>query len=197
MRRMIRGDLRRILRKPGFYVFAVILCFMCLYWTTDTEPSENIDLIYSFVNYGGILMISLPVLLSVYGDELHSGTMQGVIGRGLSRTRLILGKLIDCAVLSALLFFLLYLTIRFKNFFNGYSPYFQTVRYACRISGPGMGKTAYHPWDMRIFHPDMLEHGARDDCGYNTHIYFRARPVRVSGGGSPAFSGCVLLRTHR
>ena len=115
MRRMIHGDLRRIFRKPGYHIFAAILYVWFLFWTIDAEPSENIKNIHDFVNYIGILLISLPVLLSVYGDELHSGTMQGVIGRGLSRGRLTLGKFIDCACLSTPMFFGLYLMIYFKN----------------------------------------------------------------------------------
>ncbi len=61
-------------------------------------------------------MISIPVLLSVYGDELRSGTMQCAIGRGLSRTGIVVGKLIECALLSACSFACLFLFSWFKNF---------------------------------------------------------------------------------
>ena len=62
--------------------------------------------------------VLLPVFTCVYGDELRSGTMIPAIGRGLSRTRVILAKFLDTLILSLAfcLFFLLLDQITFDRF---------------------------------------------------------------------------------
>ena len=115
MRRLIRADLRRIFRKKSYYIFASLMCLFIFFWTFSEEPSEQVGYLHENLNSMCLLFISLPLILSVYGDELRSGTMQGAIGRGLSRTKLIRGKMTDCAVLAIPLFATWYLTAALKN----------------------------------------------------------------------------------
>ncbi len=120
MRRLIRADLRRILSKPGFYICPVILFALFIYGLF-TDPIEydsyyaSLDLQLSYVYPFFVL---LPVFTCVYGDELRSGTMIPAIGRGLSRTKVILAKFIDTLILSLAfcLFFLLMDQITFDRF---------------------------------------------------------------------------------
>lgn len=106
--------------KPGFYICPVILFALFLYGLFR-EPVEydsyyaSLDLQLSYVYPFFVL---LPVFTCVYGDELKSGTMIPAIGRGLSRTRVILAKFIDTAILSLAfcLFFLLTDQITFDRF---------------------------------------------------------------------------------
>ena len=120
MRRLIRADLRRILAKPGFYICPVILFALFLYGLFR-EPvdydsyyaSLDIQLFYLYPFF-----VLLPVFTCVYGDELRSGTMIPAIGRGLSRTKVILAKFLDTLILSLgfYLFFLLTDQITFDRF---------------------------------------------------------------------------------
>ncbi len=120
MRRLIRADLRRILAKPGFYICPVILLALFVYGlfadTVDYDSyyaSLDIQLSYIYP-----FLVLLPVFTCVYGDELRSGTMIPAIGRGLSRTKIILAKFLDTLILSLgfYLFFLLMDQITFDRF---------------------------------------------------------------------------------
>lgn len=120
MRRLIRADLRRILAKPSFYVCPVILFALFLYGLFR-EPVDY-DSYYASLdiqlNFLYPLFILIPVFNCVYGDELRSGTMITAIGRGLSRSSVILAKFIDTLILSLTfcLFFLLMDQITFDRF---------------------------------------------------------------------------------
>ena len=120
MRRLIRADLRRILAKPGFYVCPLILFALFVYGLFG-DPVDY-DTYYSSLDiqlsYIYPFLVLLPVFTCVYGDELRSGTMITAIGRGLSRTRVILAKFIDTLVLSLafMMFFLLMDQITFDRF---------------------------------------------------------------------------------
>lgn len=120
MRRLIRADLRRILAKPGFYVCPVILLAFFVYGLF-ADPVDydsyyaSLDLQLSFIYP---FLVLLPVFTCVYGDELRSGTMIPAIGRGLSRTKIILAKFLDTLILSLgfYLFFVLTDQITFDRF---------------------------------------------------------------------------------
>lgn len=120
MRRLIRADLRRILAKPGFYVCPLIV-FALFVHGLFSDPVEydayyaSLDIQLSYIYP---LLALLPIFISVYGDELRSGTMITAIGRGLSRSKVILAKFIDTVTLSLVfcLFFLLLDQITFDRF---------------------------------------------------------------------------------
>lgn len=106
--------------KPGFYVCPVIL-FALFVYGLFMEPVEY-DSYYSSLDlqltYVYPFFALLPVFTCVYGDELRSGTMIPAIGRGLSRTKVILAKFLDTLILSLglCLFFLLMDQITFDYF---------------------------------------------------------------------------------
>ena len=106
MRKLIRADLRRILSKPGFYICPLIV-FLLFIYSLVSSPVEY-DSYYAALDivlpYIYSFLIVLPVFTTVYGDELKSGAMITAIGRGLSRTRVIIAKFVDTAVLSFLFF---------------------------------------------------------------------------------------------
>ena len=117
MRSLIKGDLRRILAKPGFYICPAIVFALFLYGLF-TEPvdydsysaSLDIQLFYLYPFF-----VLIPVFTCVYADELRSGTMIFAIGRGLSRKKVILAKFIDTLLLS-LVFYLLFLLMDLITF---------------------------------------------------------------------------------
>ena len=57
----------------------------------------------------------VPVYLTGYGDEIRTGSMQCVIGRGMSRRKVVISKLIDCMILFTLMFMVLLIMFYIKN----------------------------------------------------------------------------------
>lgn len=107
MRKLIKADLWRILRKKSFWItLAVILTYAAgtIWWQTENVWS-------GFAFMGNILdwapavitlFLGMVLFMSVYGDEMKAMTAITVIGRGLPRHRLILAKFIDIMILGAI-----------------------------------------------------------------------------------------------
>ena len=119
MRQLIKGDIVRILRKKEIYIFAFILYFILFAVKSKTEVEDQIDSFESMVALIGMLLCIIPVYLTVYGDEIRTGSMQTVIGRGLSRRKVIISKLIDCAILFTMMFMVFLLLFFVKNAIAG------------------------------------------------------------------------------
>lgn len=110
MRKLICADLQRVLQKPGFWFFTVlILGINCVITVMDLKKGGDFSgLAYMFQFKGTYSsmssILSLLVFSVVYCDEFRSMSFITVIGRGLSRQKLVYAKLIDAAVLTLLLF---------------------------------------------------------------------------------------------
>ena len=115
MRQLIKGDICRILKKKEIYIFAVILYIILFAVKNKDDPEEQMASFKTMVSAIGLLLCIIPVYLTVYGDEIRTGSMQSVIGRGLSRTKVIISKLLDCAILFALMFIVFLLLFYVKN----------------------------------------------------------------------------------
>ena len=106
--------------KPGFYICPLILFALFVYglFQSPVEYDSYYDSLEIQLNYLYPFLVLLPIFTCVYGDELKSGTMVTAIGRGLSRTKVILAKFLDTLVLSLTfcLFFLLMDQITFDRF---------------------------------------------------------------------------------
>lgn len=107
MTSLIRADLGRILRKRSF--LAVI--FLSAADSAGSALWARNDVWNGFayaVNQGSILtgicvfLIGLSVFLSIFADDFVSGAMKVVVGRGFSRTSVIIAKVIDCVLLTIL-----------------------------------------------------------------------------------------------
>ncbi len=111
MRRLIRGDIFRILRKTGFYILPIIyyILFIIMDITAkDITIEDYIELMEMTCRYITAFVFGIPVFLGVYADELKSGAMQISIGRGISRKKIVLCKFIDCIFLGLLLYLIDY-----------------------------------------------------------------------------------------
>ena len=98
MRNVIRADLGRIIRKPSFLVIIVLtLIFLATRKTADVAE-EQIEYIKEYFNTLLLFAVSIPVFLSIYSDDINSGSVINLIGKGLSRKKVILSKLIDVTV---------------------------------------------------------------------------------------------------
>ena len=116
MRRLLRADLRRILKRISLHIwlfFVFVLFFMCSIGGDYT--SDIIAMQQSAVASLAPILVSIPVFLSVYGRELRAGSMQCVIGRGLSRPRLILTKYLECVLLCLFFYTFIWLAFFLRN----------------------------------------------------------------------------------
>ncbi len=119
MRQLIKGDIARILRKKEIYIFAFILYVILFAVKSKTEVEDQINSFETMVAVIGMLMCLIPVYLTVYGDEIRTGSMQTVIGRGMSRRKVIISKLIDCVILFTMMFIVFLLLFFVKNAIAG------------------------------------------------------------------------------
>ena len=106
MRNLLRADLRRILKRVSIYVW-LFLIFVIFFLSALSKDytADIVGMEQGVTSLLGPIMVSIPVFLGVYGREIQAGSMQCVIGRGMSRTKLILTKYLEC-VLMCLFFFL-------------------------------------------------------------------------------------------
>lgn len=108
MRRLIRGDIMRILRKLGFYVLPALF-YLLMYSDPSSFGKEYefdtyftlLDMVYSIAF---AFIVGIPVFMGVYSDELKAGALQACIGRGLSRKKILLSKFIDSVILTLALY---------------------------------------------------------------------------------------------
>ena len=119
MNKLVKSDIRRILKKSILYIFLVILWGFAIFTKNGRTPGQQIDAMQRLIDTFGIILISMPVLLCVYGDEFKAGSMQIAIGRGVSRTKIIFAKFLDCVILSLMLAILLAIVIYIKNLATG------------------------------------------------------------------------------
>ena len=117
MRRLIRADIRRILKKRSVIVlFCIALVFLCLHvvgscLAYDMDPVVPVKNLMSRIRVPE-LVIGLVILFGVYSDDFRSMTYSSVIGRGLTRSKLVLAKLLDTVILTALMYGIITLVLR-------------------------------------------------------------------------------------
>ena len=105
MKNLIFADVKRILRKPSYCIVLGICLLISLFWTIQ---SNNVDGLsgFSFASSQGKaintmnLFIGIAIYVSVYADEFTSNSMQCLIGRGISRRRLLIAKFINCVIVT-------------------------------------------------------------------------------------------------
>ncbi|MCR4924286.1 MAG: hypothetical protein K5931_09810 [Lachnospiraceae bacterium] len=111
MRNLFRADLGRILKVPVIYVASVLSLIVILFEMMDEliNKGENATAYISgFTSSLSApylaLFITVPFFYAVFSNELSSKSMQCIIGRGLSRDKLIITKFLDVAVLLGFLY---------------------------------------------------------------------------------------------
>ncbi len=125
MRNLLKADLRRILKKISFYIWLFLISlFLFLFGGKAKYTSDTLEIERTVIKMIVPVIVSLNVYLSVFGDELKTGAIQCIIGRGISRTRVVLTKYLDCLILTGLFFAVLELIYYVRNIvFNvGASP---------------------------------------------------------------------------
>ena len=119
MNRLIRADLRRILRKPGLYVILLFIVIIILGRSPAETSGEEMEYYRTFFGFWALTMISIPIYNAVYSDELKSGIMINVIGIGMDRKKIVLSKLWDCFILLLGAYAVLYVAALISNSATG------------------------------------------------------------------------------
>ena len=100
MIRLMKADLRRILRTKSFYIFNLLIALIMPFCIHGYDAESFITAAELFLGLGITVGVSVFALLRVYSDELHSGTIQGAIGVGVKRSSIIRAKYLDCVIIS-------------------------------------------------------------------------------------------------
>ena len=82
----------------------MIAFFVCSYLalefgavSNDVNAATYVESLHKYAEKGYMLLIlSIPIFLVVYSDEVSSHSMQCIIGRGVTRSKILWAKLIDC-----------------------------------------------------------------------------------------------------
>ena len=116
MRNLLRADLRRILKRVSIYIW-LFLIFVVFFLSALSKDytADIIGMEQGVTSLLGPILVSIPVFLGVYGRELQAGSMQCVIGRGMSRTKLILTKYLECVLMCLFFFFFIWLAFFLRN----------------------------------------------------------------------------------
>ncbi len=115
MNRLIRADLKRILRKAGPYVMLLLMVLVVIAHPSADTAGEEMESYRTFFGFFALTMISIPIYLSVYSDEMKSGIMISIVGMGMDRRKIVLSKLWDCFILLLVSFVVLYGAALFSN----------------------------------------------------------------------------------
>lgn len=103
MRNYLAADIGRVLHKPSFVgacaAFAgLFLLLVFLYFNPGFTADQYTAKIASFLSFFPLL-VGLFVFMAVYADDFKCRSMQVAIGYGIPRGRIVLGKLLESAVL--------------------------------------------------------------------------------------------------
>lgn len=103
MIKYIRADILRIWHKKSFLtavgIFYGLYALLVFIYFNPTFTSEMyVSKITNYLSYFPLL-VGILIFLSVYADDFKCKSMQVAIGYGFSRTKIIVSKLIECALL--------------------------------------------------------------------------------------------------
>ncbi len=96
---LIRADLRRILKKPGLYVFLTIACLIFMLWSDEATAAEQMSSMQFAIGIIGASSLIIPVFFAVYADDFRTGIISFVIGSGMPRSSYVLKKFFESALL--------------------------------------------------------------------------------------------------
>ena len=100
MRKLIRADIDRILRKKTIWVIAAIMIIYITFMVLlQLKNAPDRSFVFTTAAYNGIslagLLIGFMLILNIYAADFKAMSLIGVIGRGISREKLILAKCVD------------------------------------------------------------------------------------------------------
>ncbi|MCR5226370.1 MAG: ABC transporter permease subunit [Eubacterium sp.] len=118
---VIRADIGRVFRKRSFYIIVLlVLVFLATRESQDTAP-EQMEYMKSYLSSFLLFGVSIPVFLGIYTDDFNSGSVINLIGKGMSRKKVIFAKLLDVAAVLIAFYSVAYVIILIKNMAAGIS----------------------------------------------------------------------------
>lgn len=115
MRKLIRADISRILRKPTFYILIVLSLIEFAAIPAGQTAALQIEGFKTQINIFPLFFVGIPAFLAIFSDEMKSGRMIDVMGGGLSRKKILLAKLLDFLILLLMYFAVAYGIMLIKN----------------------------------------------------------------------------------
>ncbi|MDR5588061.1 MULTISPECIES: hypothetical protein [Clostridium] len=102
----ILADIRRISRKQSFIYtlggfIGLFLLMIFIYYNPTFNQNAYLEKTDTFLGFFPLVM-GLSIFLSIYYDDFKSKSMQIAIGYGISRSKVVLTKIIEVAILSLL-----------------------------------------------------------------------------------------------
>lgn len=126
MLRLFNADMNRVFRSPVYWVFSVltlILTGITLIANIQMTPSPGpVAWVYAenlAVNVIGISWLMLVGLFSLFNQDFKSRIHQAAIGNGVSRTKIVLTKYLECVAVMAVNLALMYLTVTLMRMASG------------------------------------------------------------------------------
>lgn len=108
MIKLIRADIWRIIRKKSFNVFFIIALLYVLFrcWINYELYKEAYSAVVALVSAQKLFSIIVGVIIfnAIYADDFKAMSYVAVIGRGTSRVRVVLAKLIDAVLVAAFMY---------------------------------------------------------------------------------------------
>ena len=116
MSRLIKADLLRTLKRHTFYVWAVVIWIIAFFiGGFQNYAEEQIQSEMSSLRLMCPLIVSIPTFLIVYGSDVKTGTIQCVVGRGISRSKVVYAKFIESVLFIAFYYTILCTSLHIKN----------------------------------------------------------------------------------
>lgn len=116
---MIRADIRRILKKVMFYIICLIAYIIMFTIKKEDTAIEQISTMKVAMELLGSGLFPIAVFIFVYGEEFKAGVIHSVIGRGMSRAKIVTAKYLDCLILQLVCTIPLLLIVYIKDAISG------------------------------------------------------------------------------
>lgn len=133
---LIKADLRRILQKKSFLLVIAIVFLMAAGMTVWDRIHLWNGTVYAFrqgnmARNTGVLLIGMALFAGIYVDEFRAGSMKPVIGRGVSRTKVIAAKIIDSTIMTAIVYLVFLLFALIMGLVSGAGMSGQEIKLMC------------------------------------------------------------------
>ena len=103
----------------SFYIITVlILVFLATRESADTA-ADQIEYAKSYFNSLMLFGVSIPIFMGIYSDDFNSGSVINLIGKGLSRKKVIFAKLLDVTAVLTAFYSVAYIIVLIKNMTAG------------------------------------------------------------------------------
>ncbi len=108
MRRLIRADLKRVLKKKSLVIiFIVAMLSMIIRIMAVADEEQNFFApVYRNLSSFTLFHLALGVVMfnSIYADDFKAMSFATVIGRGISRKKVVIAKLLDITILTVIIY---------------------------------------------------------------------------------------------